>query len=274
MGGRLQMTRFRSAPRGALLLLAVVVILALGLFIRQLPGDWTLTTANKELLLVAKTGAAKERSELIATPLFDRSQWRLQSREAERGQSGEKPAQSPRQQQIRVLFEHGANLMRQRQFPQARKALEMLVELAPKLPEGYVNLGFVLYELGEIESSINAFTYASQLNPYQSNAYYGAALGYERQSDYEAALGNMRSFIHLSQADNAFLPRARAALWEWEQIIDLRRQAGASVAAQASQENMRTIVPSVVSDAVQTFQEHTRAIPPSVVSETVPNAQK
>ena len=254
IGDSFRMTRLRALPRSAVLLIAVVIIVGLGLFIRQLPGDWTLTTANKAVLLLPEEVPSREEVKPVAAPLFDGRDWRLQTRTDDQGRL-ESPAESARQQQVRVLFEHGANLMRQRQFPQARKALEMLIELAPRLPEAYVNLGFVLYELSEIESSINAFNYASQLNLYQSNAYYGAALGYERLLDYEAAMGHMRSFIHLSQADNAFLPKARAALWEWEQVIDQRRQA-------------------VASSAVLSIEQGSKAITPSDVSEDIPSAQQ
>ncbi|MEH6824170.1 MAG: tetratricopeptide repeat protein [Motiliproteus sp.] len=245
-----QGSRFRRLPRRALLLLAVGVILGLGLLIRQLPGDWTLTTAEKGLGGLAGAGGGRDVSQRIKVPqpkaasLFDSRAWYAHRSGGGGAESG-RPVASARQQQVRVLFEHGANLLRQGQYPQARKVLEMLIESVPKLPEAYVNLGFVLYELGEVRSSVNAFTYASQLNPYQSNAYYGAALGYERLLDYEAAMGHMRSFIHLSQADNAFLPKARAALWEWEQIINLRRQA--SAADQSFQSSSMAITPSPVS---------------------------
>tara|TARA_R110002167_G_scaffold12233_4_gene52320 strand:- start:991 stop:1755 length:765 start_codon:yes stop_codon:yes gene_type:complete len=245
----------RAISRSATLVLAALIILGLGLVIRQLPGDWTLTTAEKAMKDLPNIQVDNVPPESSQAPLFDSREWRLQTRVDDRGQARAVSLDTPRQQQVRVLFEHGANLIRQGAFSQARSVLEMLLRLAPRLPEAYVNLGFVLYEQGEIASSIHAFSYASQLNPYQSNAYYGAALGYERQADYEAAIGHMRSFIHLSQADNAFLPKARAALWEWDQVIESQRLTKASA-------------------AVLSVEEKSSSIKPSVVSEAVPNAQK
>ncbi|MEH6470941.1 MAG: tetratricopeptide repeat protein [Halopseudomonas sp.] len=246
-------TQVRSSkrlPRALVLLVAVLLILGLGLVIRQLPGDWTLTTAQKESFNRPAEGRENEQEGALKAPLFDSQQWRL---DANIGDQNRRQAQ--RLQQIRVLFEHGANLMRQGKYPQARKALEMVVELAPVLPEGYVNLGFVLYEMGEVEAAINAFNYASQLNPYQSNAYYGAALGYERLADYEVAMGHMRSFIHLSEPENPFLPKARAALWEWEQTLASLRQAQVPANGGPDSANKAVIKPSDVSEGVPGAQK-------------------
>jgi len=38
----------------------------------------------------------------------------------------------------------------------------------------------------------------------------------EGLKDYEAALGAMRAYIHLSIPSDPFLAKARSALWEWE----------------------------------------------------------
>jgi hypothetical protein len=36
--------------------------------------------------------------------------------------------------------------------------------------------------------------------------------------DIAGATGAMRTYIHLAPADDPFLVKARAALWEWEQM--------------------------------------------------------
>jgi tetratricopeptide (TPR) repeat protein len=216
--------------RAVVLLLAVSIILGAGFIIRGLPGDWSLTTEQKRLLVAGAQRSASPMSERLPPPLFDSERWRL-DRNRSSGLSStavdgnpQAHADQQRQQQVRVLFEHGANLLRQGELARARQALELLIRLAPKLPEGYINLGFVLFEQGNTKASLRAFNYATQLNRYQSNGYYGAALAYERLQDYEAAMGQMRSFIHLSQAGNRFLAKARSALWEWEKIIADKQQ--------------------------------------------------
>jgi hypothetical protein len=46
------------------------------------------------------------------------------------------------------------------------------------------------------------------------------------RQDYESALGGMRSYLHLTPADDPHRVKARAALWEWEE--KLGRRAGAA----------------------------------------------
>ena len=38
----------------------------------------------------------------------------------------------------------------------------------------------------------------------------------EALGDMPAALGAMRSFVHLAPPDDPFVTRARSALWEWQ----------------------------------------------------------
>lgn len=207
--------------RGILLLMAVLMIAGLGLLIQHLPGDWTLTTAPQKQPQPQTLSAAKPRPNRIEQPQFDSTLWRQELLVSDTGDSN---TRVQRQEQIRVLFEHGVNLLQQHQYSQARRALELVIETAPTMPEAHVNLGFVLYELQHSEDALRAFSTAIELNPYQNNAYYGTALVYERLGDYQAALGHMRSFIHLSPPEQPFLTKARAALWEWEQILARRQQ--------------------------------------------------
>ena len=60
---------------------------------------------------------------------------------------------------------------------------------------------------------------AIELKPQQANAYYGLAMADEMRNDYESALGGMRSYLHLSKADDPYRTRARSAIWEWEEKL-------------------------------------------------------
>ena len=225
-----ELTRRFRPSRAVTLLLVVTAILTVGLLLRSLPGEWSLTTETKRL-----TDQIESRPEVSTPqPSFDMQQWRLAEAQADPDRDPIGHSQQQRLEQLKVLFEHGAHLMQQGQYQQASRALEMVTQLSPRLPEGYVNLGFALYELQDTQAALEAFEYAAKLNPYQSNAYYGAALSYEQLGDLEAAMGNMRSFIHLSQPDNRFLARARAALWEWEQRLhEKRRQSIETIQSEA-----------------------------------------
>lgn len=120
------------------------------------------------------------------------------------------------QEKLNQRFEQAVAMLHAKQYQYAVKALEQVIELQPKLPEAYVNLGFALLGMEEWDPAINAFQKASDLFPEQANAYYGLALALEAKQEYEAALGAMRTYIHMSTPEDPFVAKARSALWEWE----------------------------------------------------------
>lgn len=101
-------------------------------------------------------------------------------------------------------------------YPLAVDALERFRNRAPHVPEVHVNLGFAYLGTGQTAAAEKAFQQALQLRPEQANAYYGLGLVYESSGNLELARGAMRTFIHLSDEGDPFLPKARAALWVWE----------------------------------------------------------
>jgi len=84
------------------------------------------------------------------------------------------------------------------------------------MPEAYVNMGYAFIGLEEYGPATKAFERAIDLRLNQYNAYYGLAVALEGLGEYEAALGAMRSYIHLAPPDDPYITKARAALWEWE----------------------------------------------------------
>jgi tetratricopeptide (TPR) repeat protein len=142
---------------------------------------------------------------------------------------GEQPAPPPpdaldharqmRERELHTRFGQATALLQARQYEPAQAALERVLALAPRLPEAHVNMGFALLELQRAEAARHHFDTAISLRPQQANAYYGLAMALEQGGDVEAALGAMRSYLHLSRADDRHRPRARAALWEWEQRL-------------------------------------------------------
>jgi len=122
--------------------------------------------------------------------------------------------------EVQIRFDQGVALLHAKRYEYAATAFQRVIELAPRLPEAHVNLGFALMGVQQYEDAGNEFNVATQLRPEQANAYWGMALALEGLKDYEGALGAMRAYIHLSTTpDDPYVPKARAALWEWEQQL-------------------------------------------------------
>jgi tetratricopeptide (TPR) repeat protein len=119
-------------------------------------------------------------------------------------------------QEVSERFEQAVAMLHAKQYKYAVTALKRIIELAPRMPEAYVNMGFALLGLEDYEAAGEYFNTATELRPTQANAYWGLGEALAGLKDYEGALGAMRSYIHLSTPDDPYLPRARAALWELE----------------------------------------------------------
>jgi len=126
-------------------------------------------------------------------------------------------AAAPHETEIRRLFDAAVVMLHARQYEYAVTALHRVLAYAPKMPEAHVNMGFALLGLERRVEARGFFEAASALAPMQANAYYGLALVHEAEGDRAAALGAMRTYVHLARSERPeHLARARAALWEWE----------------------------------------------------------
>ena len=128
-------------------------------------------------------------------------------------------AQQYREKQIDERFQQAVAMLHAKQYDFAIKALHRVIELAPKMPEAYVNMGFALIGKESYKAAADFFNSAIEIKPYQANAYWGLAISLEQLGDLEAALGAMRTFIHLSPPNDPFVRKARSALWEWESTL-------------------------------------------------------
>jgi Flp pilus assembly protein TadD len=122
-------------------------------------------------------------------------------------------------QELQQRFQQAVVMLHAKQYEHAVTALHRVLELAPRMPEAHVNLGYALIGMQKPDAARGFFVAAIELNPRQANAYYGLALSDEARGDYESALGAMRSYLHLSPAQDPHRNRARAALWEWEEKL-------------------------------------------------------
>ena len=125
-------------------------------------------------------------------------------------------ARQYRQQELDERFQQAVAMLHAKQYDFAIVALHRVIELAPKMPEAYVNMGYALIGLERYAAARDFFQSAIELKPYQANAYWGLAVSLEQLEDFEGALGAMRAYIHLSPPNDPFLRKARSALWEWE----------------------------------------------------------
>jgi tetratricopeptide (TPR) repeat protein len=125
----------------------------------------------------------------------------------------------PHRRELDARFHQAAVLLQARQHEEALQALARVLALAPRLPEAHVNRGYALLGLQQPAAARMAFEQALDIRPGQANAYYGLAMALEQQGELDTALGAMRSYLHLSRADDPHRARARAALWEWEQRL-------------------------------------------------------
>jgi len=124
--------------------------------------------------------------------------------------------QQMREAELQQRFEQAVVMLHARQYEHAITALHRVLELAPRLPEAHVNMGYALIGLQQHEAARGFFEAAIDLNARQANAYYGLALVAEQQQDWEAALGAMRTYLHFASPNDPHTTRARSALWEWE----------------------------------------------------------
>jgi tetratricopeptide (TPR) repeat protein len=142
-------------------------------------------------------------------------------------------AGTQRAREVRERFDQAVVMLHAKRHEEAVVALQRVLALAPHLPEAHVNLGYAWLGLNQPQHAQRAFETALGIRAEQANAYYGLAMALEQRGDLEAALGAMRSYLHLSRADDAHRTRARAALWEWEERLGRHPLNGAPSAPHA-----------------------------------------
>ena len=121
-----------------------------------------------------------------------------------------------RGEEVGRRFARGVTLLNERQYAGAANELHRLLELAPEMPEAHVNMGFAMIGLQRYPVAKSFFEVAIQLRANQVNAYYGLALALQGAHDLPGAIGAMRSYVHLSQAGDPYLPKANAMISEWQ----------------------------------------------------------
>ena len=123
-----------------------------------------------------------------------------------------------RTREVDRRFKEAVVMLHAKQFDHAMTALHRVLELAPKMPEAHVNMGYAMLGLERFAAARDFFTGAIELRPAQANGYYGLALALDALNERAGALGAMRTYVHLAKPDDAHVRKARAALWEWQSV--------------------------------------------------------
>lgn len=147
---------------------------------------------------------------------------------AEQGQlvaSAPEPGHAARARGAEVArrFAAGAALLNARQYQQAANEFHRVLQLAPRLADAHVNMGYAMIGLQRHALARDFFSSAIALNVNQRNAYFGLAVALEGGGDLEAALGAMRSYVHLADAGDPYRTKAEAAIRQWRAAVAARR---------------------------------------------------
>lgn len=122
-------------------------------------------------------------------------------------------AQHVRAQQaseVEQRFQQGVAMLQSGEHAHALTAFHRVLQLAPDLPEGHLNMGFALLGNGDAPGAQRFFESASRLDAGLISAYYGLALAAEKQGNLEVTLGAMRTWLHLAPDDDPYRSRAEA----------------------------------------------------------------
>jgi Flp pilus assembly protein TadD len=121
----------------------------------------------------------------------------------------------PHAAEIDSRFKQGVVMLHAKQYDHAIAAFHQVLKLAPAMPEAHVNIGFAFVGRGDHAAARDFFQSAIALRPRQANAYYGLAVALEWLGDRPGARGAMRTYLHLTPADDPYRRKGEAALWEW-----------------------------------------------------------
>lgn len=137
--------------------------------------------------------------------------------------------ESRQRDEVTQRFQQGVVMLHARQYEHALTAFHRVLQLAPKMPEAHVNIGFALLGLQSYAAARDFFDSATELRPNQLNAYFGLAEALEGLGDHFGAMQAMETYVHLAPADDPFRRKAESAAWELRAKLEQEKaKAGAS----------------------------------------------
>ena len=104
--------------------------------------------------------------------------------------------------------EHAQRLMAQAlaqrsrgQYPEAISRLREAVRLNPRWSEAFVEMGEMLYHIGDVDRALNAYELALRQEPLSRRALRGAAVVHRRQNDHNSAARLLRTILQADPND-------------------------------------------------------------------------
>ena len=128
-----------------------------------------------------------------------------------------------RREEVDRRFNQGVVMLHAKQYDMAMTAFHRVIQLAPDMPEAYVNAGFALLGKKEYAMAADFFNDATKLNQNQLNAYYGLAVALEGMGNLRAANEAMYAYLHQAPKDDPFRRKAEAAIWEWREALRIKQ---------------------------------------------------
>ncbi|MEO5373998.1 MAG: tetratricopeptide repeat protein [Alphaproteobacteria bacterium] len=120
-------------------------------------------------------------------------------------------------------FIDGVTLLREGRADAALAMFEAARSRRPHSAAVWTNIGFAQLAREDHAAAVESFQTALNINSRQVNAFYGLAVALEAKGDLEAALGAMRTYLHLAPQDTEFYRNATGAVWEWGERLKAER---------------------------------------------------
>lgn len=119
----------------------------------------------------------------------------------------------------RKALDRAAAALESKRFDQAIETLNAARLELKDVARAYEMLGRALEGKRDFDTARDFYTAAIDRDPLMADAYWGVATTSEALGDLEAAIGAMRSYVHVEpdkHPDRLRIAQARSALWEWE----------------------------------------------------------
>lgn len=128
-----------------------------------------------------------------------------------------------RKDEIDRRFKEGVVMLHAKEYEHALTAFHRVLELAPEMPEAYVNAGYALLGMGDAKGARDFFDSATNLRPNQLNAYFGLGEALAALGDTLGAMQAMETYVHLAPKEDPYRRKAESAAWELRAKLDEER---------------------------------------------------
>jgi tetratricopeptide (TPR) repeat protein len=194
------------------LFFVAVTVAALGYLVQHLPGRGTDTS---QVEVQKKHGEIKPDASPFAG--IPDSVEQVAREEAEIAAA--RPPESPADTEKQALRKQARTELAAKRFRNAFSPLDRLIKLAPDDAQAHVLMGLALEGAGNFKLARKYYEAAIDRDLLMADGYFGYATTSEALGELEAAIGGMRSFLHVQKDSDPYRQRvaqARSAIWEWE----------------------------------------------------------